>query len=105
MEGGRDAGLYAPVDELFGKLGYTVSYDSADNTVHVNSGTGPVLELSLIHISYEAVRSFGRITLRRIATSVAITTGDFPNTVVTQSGNSAREAGAWDCLLYTSRCV
>ena len=44
MEGGRDAGLYAPVDELFGKLGYTVSYDSADNTVHVNSGTGPVLE-------------------------------------------------------------
>ena len=44
MEGGRDAGLYAPVDEMFGKLGYTVIYDSADNTVHVNSGTGSVLE-------------------------------------------------------------
>ena len=40
--------------------------------------------------------SFGRVTFRKIATRVAMTTGDLPNMVVTHSGKADREAEAWD---------
>ena len=33
---------------------------------------------------------------KRIATRVAITTGDFPKMVVTHAGKAEREAEAWD---------
>ena len=40
--------------------------------------------------------SFGRVTFSRIATRVAMTTGDFPKIVVTHVGNADREADACD---------
>ena len=44
-----------------------------------------------------SVRSLGRIRLRRIVISVATTTEEEPNTVVTQSGKPlpARQPGTW----------
>ena len=43
-----------------------------------------------------AFLSLGSVTFRKIATNVAITTGDFPKIVVTHAGNAERDAEAWE---------
>ena len=45
---------------------------------------------------FSAVLSLGRVTFKKTATKVAITTGDLPKIVVTQSGKAASEAEACD---------
>ena len=35
MDDGQDASLYAPVNEVLEKLGYTVNYDEANNTIDI----------------------------------------------------------------------
>ena len=45
-------------------------------------------------IYFSAALSFGSVTFKKTATRVAITTGDLPKMVVTQSGKEAKEAEA-----------
>lgn len=40
MDNEENPGLYVPADEIFGKLGYGVHYDSAKNTVDLIPGNG-----------------------------------------------------------------
>ena len=52
-------------------------------------------EIKLMMKYYEpAFLSLGSVTFRKIATNVAITTGDFPKIVVTHAGNAERDADA-----------
>ena len=37
MDDGQDASLYAPVNEVLEKLGYTVNYDEASNTIDITT--------------------------------------------------------------------
>ena len=51
MDNEQNASLYVPADELFEKLGYTVNYDSAKNTVNLVYGDNRSHEAAVGSIS------------------------------------------------------